>query len=219
MGMNCSCWPDATGDARLGFRVRKLVSDHPANGRLVRSAEGRAAFQPCDNARLCGGPIPGLLRRIWSDLAYLCIMSGIEVTGIALAVFPLLMKSVKMTKLGIGEMKKAVKYRVLLKDMLQDLSTESAIFENTLEYLLLRSCIFESEAHLKELIRDPGGDAWKHPEYELALQRFLAKSYDTYLQLIESMRINLEALTKRLKELEPPDACVGTFCPNLLACD
>ena len=75
-----------------------------------------------------------------------------------------------------------------------DLSTQQALFRNTLEKLLCSSV--SSDLKLAALLEHPGGREWQDDDLALDLKRRLQGSYDVYMASVNDM----EALVQTLQE-------------------
>ncbi|KAL8812442.1 MAG: hypothetical protein Q9223_007291 [Gallowayella weberi] len=123
-------------------------------------------------------------------------MSGIEVAGLALAVFPILINGLNHVVDGIETAKRWKRYRVKLKDYADDLETASVYFFDTLDELL--GDIVTSDGELALLLGNPGGSAWKQIKYEERLRKRLDRSYSSYLKTVSKLRQALQAMCDRL---------------------
>ena len=81
-------------------------------------------------------------------------MSGIEVAGLALAVFPILINGLNHVVAGIESVKRWKRYRFKLKDYADILESASVYFLDTLDELL--SDIVVSDVELSILLANPG---------------------------------------------------------------
>ena len=123
-------------------------------------------------------------------------MSGIEIAGIALAVFPVLAKGISGLTEGARTYRIWRKCRVQLEDYAFKIKAERVYYLDTLDGLL--TDIVRSELDLESLLRDPTGSAWQNPVYERLLQQRLGRSYGTYVKILENMLDSLEVLAKKV---------------------
>ncbi|KAL8997035.1 MAG: hypothetical protein Q9169_003576 [Polycauliona sp. 2 TL-2023] len=123
-------------------------------------------------------------------------MSGIEVAGIALAVFPILINGLNHVVAGIETAKRWKRYRVKLKDYADILESASVYFLDTLDELL--SDIVHSEEELLLLLENPGGSLWKDIKYEGRLRSRLDRSYNSYLKTVTRLVQALQGMCDRL---------------------
>ncbi|KAL9024522.1 MAG: hypothetical protein Q9180_007877 [Flavoplaca navasiana] len=123
-------------------------------------------------------------------------MSGIEVAGIALAVFPILINGLNHVVAGIETAKRWKRYRLKLKDYADILESASVYFLDTLDELL--SDLVHSEDELLLLLGNPAGPLWKETKYEERLRRRLNRSYTSYLKTVAKLVQALQRMCARL---------------------
>lgn len=123
-------------------------------------------------------------------------MSGIEVAGIALAVFPVLVNGITGYAAGARTFKYWRRCRAQLEDYAYNIKVQKIYYLDTLEGLLID--IVESEDDLESLMSDPGGAAWQRAEYDQLLRRRLDRSYDVYLRTLRDMVNALRTLGEKL---------------------
>lgn len=123
-------------------------------------------------------------------------MSGIEVAGIALAVFPILVDGLVHFVDGVQTIKHWRRYRIRLQDYADRLRSQKVYYEDTLEGLL--EGLVQSEDELADLLAQPRGISWKKPEYETKLRQRLGRSRETYLRTSDKMVNALEAMCEAL---------------------
>lgn len=110
-------------------------------------------------------------------------MTGFEVAGIALAVFPILVDGLVRFVDGVQTIKHWRRYRVRLQEYADIMGTQGVYYQDTLEELL--TGIFEDE--ITDLMAQPRGAIWKKPEYEEKLRQRLGRSYEAYLQTSDNL--------------------------------
>ena len=123
-------------------------------------------------------------------------MSGIEVAGIALAVFPILVDGLNHVVAGIDTIKRWKRYKAKLRDYADILEAAEVYFLDTLDELL--SDIVHSDDELKMMLSEPGGALWKQPNYERRLCERLDRSYNSYLKTIQRLVQALQSMCSRL---------------------
>ena len=116
-------------------------------------------------------------------------MSGFEVAGIALAVFPILVE-------GVQTIEHWRRYRVKLQDYTDIIGTQGVYYQDTLEELL--SGIVQSEDEVTDFIAQPRGAIWSIPQYEEKLRQRLGRSYEVYMRLLENMVKALFSMCEKL---------------------
>ncbi len=124
------------------------------------------------------------------------MVTGIEIAGLALATFPIAVDGLRRMVEGVETIRYWRRYRIKLEDYAYNLEAARVYYLDTLDELLMG--IVGSDAELAVLINDPGGIAWKNPEYEGSLRRRLDRSYDVYLQILNRMRNALIELREKL---------------------
>ena len=122
--------------------------------------------------------------------------TGVEVAGIALAVFPIAVHGLTQMREGIETIKHWKRFRVKLDEYAAELTTAKVFYLDTLEELFMD--IVGSDKELLILMNEPGGPAWKKPEYEQSLRRRLDRSYDSYLQIMFKMQNALSEMRMEL---------------------
>ena len=123
-------------------------------------------------------------------------MSGVEVAGLALAVFPILINGLNHLVAGIETIHRWKLYRVRLKEYATSLESALAWFQDTLDELL--GNIVPSDEEIKLMLKDPGGEMWKSPEYEEKLRARLDRSYNSYLRTVEQLVRDIRAMSEKL---------------------
>ena len=123
-------------------------------------------------------------------------MSGFEIAGLVLAVFPIVVKGLSQFTEGVETIKSWKGYKRELAKYSRTLETERNVYLNTIERLF--EGIIESNEELDELLEDPAGAFSQKPQYEEELKDRLGRSYDNYLLVMTDM---LEALRKLRMEL------------------
>ena len=98
-------------------------------------------------------------------------MSGIELAGILLALFPIVVDGISSFVEGTRNIRYWRRYRAQVKTYSQRIELQRAAYLNALEELL--ADIVHSDDELTLLLVDPTGDAWKSPEYDGELRRCL----------------------------------------------
>ena len=123
-------------------------------------------------------------------------MSGIEVAGIALAVFPVLVDGLNRVVAGIETIKRWKRYRLKLQEYAGILESAEVFFLDTLDELL--GDIVQSDVELELLLDEPGGEKWKKPEYEERLRERLDRSYSSYLKTVQILIHALRGMCRKL---------------------
>ena len=123
-------------------------------------------------------------------------MSGIEVIGIALAVFPILVNGLNHVVLGIQTIKRWKRYKLKLQEYADILESANVYLVDTLYELL--GDIVRSDEELELLIDEPGGVLWNKPQYEARLRERLDRSYKPYLKTVSTLVRALQTMCEKL---------------------
>ena len=122
------------------------------------------------------------------------MVSRLTQPGFVLAVLPLVISALEHYNEGAKPLKDFVRYKQMIRELVVDLSTQKALFRNTLEKLLSNSVT--SDVRLALLLEHPGGEGWQDDELASDLRRRLQGSYDVYMASVNDM----EGLVKSLQE-------------------
>jgi hypothetical protein len=123
-------------------------------------------------------------------------MSGIEIAGLVLGAFPLLIYALESYREGaevVGDWWQVERAYTKCK---QDLKYHQLLFEGNIERFLLPLVVDDDE--LKQLMENPAGTAWEDPELEKKLQERLPKAYDTFLGVMVDINKLMESFKKAL---------------------
>ena len=138
-------------------------------------------------------------------------MSGIEVAGIALAVFPILVDGLTRFVDSVQTIRYWRRYRIRLQDYADIMATQRVYYQDTLEELL--TGIVQSEDEIGDLMELPRGAIWKKAEYEEKLRQRLGHSHALYLKMSDRMVNSLHAMCAKLGI--DPSGKVSTTVVNL----
>jgi hypothetical protein len=123
-------------------------------------------------------------------------MSGVEVAGLILGAFPLLIQVLKSYREGAEAINDWWKIERAYKKTCQDLSYHEILFEGSVKQFLLPLVADDDE--LLVLMADPAGSAWENVELEVRLRQRLPKSYDLFLDIIGDINNLVDTLKKEL---------------------
>jgi len=123
-------------------------------------------------------------------------MSGFEVAGLVLAIFPIVVRGLQQFTDGVQIIKSWKRYQRELSRYSRTLETQEIVYLNTIERLF--EGIIQTNEELEELIEDPAKAFSQKPQYEESLRNRLGRSYDNYLLIMKDL---LEVLIKVRKEL------------------
>ncbi|KAF2110630.1 hypothetical protein BDV96DRAFT_474211, partial [Lophiotrema nucula] len=123
-------------------------------------------------------------------------MSGIEVAGLVLGAFPILLAALESYREGAETVSDWWRIKRAYTKCKQDLEYHQILFEGNVERFLLPLVADEDE--LKSLMADPAGQAWEDHELEARLQERLPKSYKLFLGIMGNINELMESLQKEL---------------------
>ena len=141
-------------------------------------------------------------------------MSGpLEVAGLALAVFPLIISLLEHYDEGFQAVATWRFYRLEFSTLVGQLNHENILFQQHIEGLV-RS-ISDSEYDIRKMMSDPHCDEWGAPELATRLHRKMSKEgeFEAYRSSIQSIHDNLDKLAKRLERCRPPPVSLPPNCP------
>ena len=143
-------------------------------------------------------------------------MSGIEVAGLVLGGFPILITALEKWKDGAQVLQGWWQIKREYRRCVHDIEYQKLNFERNLEECLLP--LITDDNQLRILIADAGGDSWKAPELEERLERRLSdRAYRSYLATIGDMKDTMSELQDRADKIEFGDLIarddeVGSSC-------
>jgi hypothetical protein len=110
-------------------------------------------------------------------------MSGVEVAGLLLGAFPLIISGLEHYRETAETLGVFWTIRREYKIWMHSLNFCKLAFEQNLEEFLLP--LIAEEDELRRLMEEPGGPEWQKPELDERLRQRLPRSYDLYLESIE----------------------------------
>ena len=123
-------------------------------------------------------------------------MSGIEIAGIILGAFPLLISALEHYRETAEVLEDWWQIKKEYKKCKNEIKIKELGFENNLERFLLPLIVDDHD--IAALITDPGGEKWKDPDLELKLKSRLPKSYDLFLDTISEINATMDGLKDEL---------------------
>ncbi|KAF2401726.1 hypothetical protein EJ06DRAFT_528881 [Trichodelitschia bisporula] len=123
-------------------------------------------------------------------------MSGIEVAGLVLGAFPLLITALEHYRESAEVLSDWWKFKREYRKWKDEVRFHQLAFEQNLEKYLLPLIVDDDE--LQSLISDPGGERWRHPELEERLKTRLPRAYDLYISTIGDMNETMVELQKMM---------------------
>ncbi|KXG52018.1 uncharacterized protein PGRI_083020 [Penicillium griseofulvum] len=124
------------------------------------------------------------------------MVTGIEATGVSLAILPLVVNQLDNYVRGLEKIKKFRKYKWQLEDYSTGLSAQYAILLNTLELSL--EGVVDDHDQRSELIRNPRGPGWKDADFQRRLIEKLDRDYVAFTGIVKGLCRLLEDLSDKL---------------------
>jgi hypothetical protein len=127
------------------------------------------------------------------------MLTGVELAGLALAVFPLVISGLEHYEEGFQCIKEWIRFRVEFSRFLNAVCRQKIFFRQNIEALL--SPIVESEYEMSQLLDNPGSQAWGDAELNEKLKKRLpgVMEYECYMATVSSLLEVLEKLKHKLK--------------------
>lgn len=122
--------------------------------------------------------------------------TGIEIAGLALAVFPIVVEGIEFYVAGLKTVHRWLRFAKTLENLIRKLKVERVKFQNTCEELLYDIC---ERGELQTLLDDPGGSGWQEPHLQVKLKSQLGRSYSSYLECVAVIRNALEDIKHTLE--------------------
>ncbi|KAH7117559.1 hypothetical protein B0J11DRAFT_441783 [Dendryphion nanum] len=124
------------------------------------------------------------------------MVTGVETAGLVLGSIPLILASLQFYANGVAVSKRYWRYRKELGDLVMELSSENAIYVNTIN-LLLKGIVKEKD--MNDFLSNPCGAEWKDAEFDDRLKDRLGQTYQSYLDNISKMNAVAEEFKSKLK--------------------
>lgn len=122
--------------------------------------------------------------------------TGVEVAGLVLAVLPLLVNQLDNYARGLERTRTLRRYSRELYKYAVGLSTQHKLLLNTLEQTLEE--VVDNHDERSELIYNPKGPGWRHPDFREKLRKKLGRDYFAFTGTMEVLWETLEDLSDRL---------------------
>ena len=119
-------------------------------------------------------------------------MSGVEVAGLALTIFPIVVDAMRQFTEALEAVRRWRWYRKEVSNYLRTMEAAKKYLVDTLTELF--NGIVLSHDELMALAKDPAA----FPSYDEQLKKRLDHNYDTYLETMISMKDTLESLRSKL---------------------
>jgi hypothetical protein len=142
------------------------------------------------------GDRPQVCCRRSSPLGIFKMASGIEVAGLVLGAFPIVVSALEHYREGFETLQDWWRFRTEYLGFVHAVGVQSVLFSENLEVLLAQ--IIASDAEMDSLLQDPGGDPWCDPTLEERMQRRLPKSYEYYRCTVDDINEVMDKLKGKL---------------------
>lgn len=123
-------------------------------------------------------------------------MSGIEIAGLVLGAFPILISGIEAYRNGLKPLKIWRRYRKHIAHFSTTVEIQELFFDTHLRDLL--APIAASPEDLQALLHSPGGPAWKTPELAEKLKVRLSRFYEPYMKTVANINETLAELQNSL---------------------
>ncbi|KAF8451453.1 hypothetical protein BDZ91DRAFT_809507 [Kalaharituber pfeilii] len=125
--------------------------------------------------------------------------TGLEVAGLILATFPLIISALESYENGFRTIKEWSRFRNEFMIFMKSVGKQKLFFRQNIEELL--APIIKSEDHMLWLLNNPGGEGWRDKELNEKLRKRLTGKYEyeCYMSTVGSILALLEKLKGKLK--------------------
>lgn len=123
-------------------------------------------------------------------------MSGIEVAGLVLGGFPLLISAAEHYKEGFEPLRKWKRFRSQFIGFIDAVDIEKNMFDATLERFLISADVPEEE--LQSFMTDPNYDGWYSEDLVEVLRSRLGPSYSVFMSTIKTLNETMADLQEIL---------------------
>ena len=123
-------------------------------------------------------------------------MSGIEVIGLTLGAFPLLISALEGTRRGYSEIQNWWKIQLKYRKFLRAVKVQQTVFFVNLVELL--QTIVYNDDELRALLENTSGPEWQSEDLERRLKDRLPMSHGDYIATMETVKEALQNLQTEL---------------------
>lgn len=123
-------------------------------------------------------------------------MSGIEIAGLLLGAFPLLISALEHYRQSAEVFEDLWRIKREYRKCKNEIKLQEIDFETNLKRFLLPLVVDDNE--IAALIAEPGGMKWKDPALEDMLKNRLPKSYELFLDTINDIKSTVDGLKEEL---------------------
>ncbi|KAJ5714165.1 uncharacterized protein N7483_011346 [Penicillium malachiteum] len=129
-------------------------------------------------------------------------MSGFEIAGLVLAIFPLVISGLEHYGSSVESMKEWIRYEKEFKMFQNALNIQRLFFYQNIQKLL--SLTVQSDHEMAKMMNNPHDPLWKDPRLEVALRRRLPgeMEYSCYMESVETFHEALQKLETKIQPLQ-----------------
>ena len=138
--------------------------------------------------------------------------TGMEIAGVILASFPLIVSALEHYGEGLQTMQDWVRFRTHFNGFLNDFIRQQIFFRQHIEDLL--STVVESDYHMGCMLDDPEDPQWKDPDLEGKLKDRLPgkREYESYMTTVSAILGVLDKIRKKLSITDDKVSLSITSC-------
>jgi len=123
-------------------------------------------------------------------------MSGFEVAGLVLGSLPVLVSALNLYNDTVSTVRKWRGFQREIKNLIRNLQTEQANFQNTCETLLNG---IAPTTQIEEMILDPGGSLWQNKMIQKEIQLRLWRDHGLFIDNLEEVNEAINEMRSKLK--------------------
>lgn len=139
----------------------------------------------------CPPPLSGFFSSCYSVM-----VTGIEATGVTLAILPLIVNQLDNYARGLERLKSLRRYKRQLEKFSYELRAQYAIMVNTLEHCL--KGVLDDDDQISDLITMPRGPGWKNLALQSRLTQRIGWNYVPFTRVMGALCHLLEDLSQKL---------------------
>lgn len=128
-------------------------------------------------------------------------MSGIELAGLVLGAFPIILTALERYREGAELLSDWWHIEQAYKKCTQEVKYHRLLFESNVEEFLLPLVVDDDE--LKLLMENQEHESWDDPELEIRLEKRLPKSYTLFIDIMKEIQEQMAKLMKAMGVNDP----------------
>ena len=134
-------------------------------------------------------------------------MSGVEIVGVLLGIFPLLISAAEHYREGLSVVRRAVQRRAFIDQYRAELNQQQALLSLYIKAVIGRTGLSPSKQ--ARLVEHPSGDEWRSPEVVKELKKELGDAYEPFVSLLEKVCATLGRQIRPAKDAKGQRATDG----------